>query len=225
MPAAAQLMVYHGQANTGSCSGSNGTYPNFNDTNFYAIAAGQVIRFKWSDDDVQDTNAAIVQGANINYDGWDTGNNPDYSYWAGLMFSWPKYLKLYFLTPPLGSISNLRFWVDKDNLPTGIHHYAGATWTYKQPVTAGRPEAGVKLSTTLGDLSEVPALNHYGENAHSKAAPCTVYQDVVLSAGQTGFGIQPAVEVQIGVDAYFVLPASGQIVIGPFKMGYRYRET
>jgi len=158
---------------------------------------GSTVRYKLSDDDVQDTNNPVSLPS------------------SGTNLSWRKSSKINFSSTPAGSITNLR-WFISGGPPVGIRFFARiqTTGLYIQA-------SSIDASGITGFTDTVPNQNSNDAANYVSSAPLSVQSGTVLSNPNTGEGgdNQPFVETQTGVQSIY---AGGPGPITPFNVNYRY---
>jgi len=182
MPASSQTRFYHGSS-PGTASGN---------------VAGMTVRYKRSDDDVQDANYPLPIPT------------------SGLSFSWRKSSKINFSTTPAGAISNLR-WFVTGVFPQGIRFFARLQAIGIYIIATAADIAGIAgFTDTAGNQTANDATQY------TSSSPLTVNAGTVLSNPNTGEGTQVFLETQMAVANNY---AGGSGPIAPVGITYRYTET
>lgn len=161
---------------------------------------GLTVRYKLADNDVQDSNNPVPL--------------PN----SGLSFSWRKSSKMNWVSTPVGSITNLR-WFLNSALTGGIRLFARvqASGLYIQ-ASASDASGITGFTDTVGNQNANDAVNY------TSSAPLTVQAGTVLSNPATGEGgiNQVFVETQAAVNSSY---SGGPGPVPAWNMDYRYNET
>lgn len=184
MAASAQTRYYH--------SSSPGTAS--------SDVTGMTVRFKLSDDDVQNTQYPIPLPVTT----------------SAINLSWRKSSKINFVTSPAGAITNLR-WFISGGPPTGVSFFARVQSPGIYVTATAADQNGIHNFT---DTTANQAANNAGQ--YTSLAPLAVNSGTVLSHPSVGEGSQVFVETQLALlGTYTGGPGPGT----PFQITYRYSET
>lgn len=124
---------------------------------------------------------------------------------TGIAYSWRKHFKVNFLTAPVGSISNLRFFSDGASWGAGITAFAKKDSAYTQGSSA---DNAAQLSGSV-DVT-----------TYTSSVPLTITAGTVLSNPAVGYGTQDYLVMQVGGG-----PAVAAGSTTPRTLSFRFDET